>query len=341
MSTRYSAAVRTFLAALVIASGACALRTPADLLTPAQVRTVVERSLPGVTAVDATLDSSGQPVRFVVRGSRDGDPLEAEVGARSGRILATREAGSEERRPVLVVAHRGLAREAPENTLAAIEKAIERGADAIEIDVRGTKDGHFVLMHDAGVDNTTDGTGRVSELTLAEIQALDAGSWFGDGAEFAGERVPTLAEALDAMEGRALPDIDFKGGDAEALVAMLRERGLLDKATIATEYKTQMRDIVAAAPEARVRPTLLLGPADLPGTIESWDPPVLNVIWRGFRPQLIQNIHLEGRLAFFTTLGKRDNEEGMILAIESGADYIQTDNVETLLRLLRARGLHD
>jgi glycerophosphoryl diester phosphodiesterase len=102
------------------------------------------------------------------------------------------------RRP-LVVAHRGASGEAPENTLPAFELARAQQADAVEFDVRVTSDGHFVVIHDATVDRTTNGRGEVVALTLAEIRALDAGSWFDPA--FAGTRVPTLAEVLGWAAG--------------------------------------------------------------------------------------------------------------------------------------------
>jgi glycerophosphoryl diester phosphodiesterase len=94
--------------------------------------------------------------------------------------------------------HRGGGSLGPENTVAAIHLAFLDGADAVEIDVQGTLDQELVLMHDLTVDRTTDGTGAVTSLSLAEIKQLDAGSWFGS--EFAGEPVPTLAEALFAIQ---------------------------------------------------------------------------------------------------------------------------------------------
>jgi glycerophosphoryl diester phosphodiesterase len=89
---------------------------------------------------------------------------------------------------VHVIAHRGGPRYAPENTLAAFRNAIAQGADDLEFDVQMTKDGELVVIHDETVDRTTDGTGAVRDLTLAEIRALDAGN---------GERVPTFREVLD------------------------------------------------------------------------------------------------------------------------------------------------
>jgi glycerophosphoryl diester phosphodiesterase len=95
---------------------------------------------------------------------------------------------------IRVAGHRGAAGRAPENTCASFRLAWELGADMVELDVRLTADGHPVVLHDATLDRTTRGTGRVAERTLAEIRALDAGSHFGPA--FAGERVPGLAEVL-------------------------------------------------------------------------------------------------------------------------------------------------
>src|SRR5262245_46332535 len=88
----------------------------------------------------------------------------------------------------LVIAHRGASSYAPENTLAAFDLALQMGVRHIELDVHLSRDGHLVVIHDDTVDRTTNGSGPVVHYTLAELQALDAGSWFG--AAFAGERIP-------------------------------------------------------------------------------------------------------------------------------------------------------
>nr|WP_245837362.1 glycerophosphodiester phosphodiesterase [Virgibacillus phasianinus] len=98
------------------------------------------------------------------------------------------------------IAHRGASGHAPENTMVAFEKAFEMKADYIEIDVQMTKDGKLVIIHDTTVDRTTDGTGNVGDFTLNELQQLDAGSWFGK--EFAGVKIPTFKEVLDAYRGK-------------------------------------------------------------------------------------------------------------------------------------------
>lgn len=97
-----------------------------------------------------------------------------------------------------VVAHRGASNDAPENTLAAFRLAREQGADWFELDCRQCKGGEVVVMHDETVDRTTNGKGKVAELTLEQLQALDAGSWKDAG--YTGERVPTLKAALELAD---------------------------------------------------------------------------------------------------------------------------------------------
>src|SRR5215813_5859761 len=92
--------------------------------------------------------------------------------------------------PPFTSAHRGFSTIAPENTMPALEAAWKAGATVAEIDVRLSRDGELVLMHDRGLERTTDGRGPVSEMSWAELQRLDAGRWFTDS--FAGTRIPSL-----------------------------------------------------------------------------------------------------------------------------------------------------
>jgi glycerophosphoryl diester phosphodiesterase len=103
----------------------------------------------------------------------------------------------------LIIAHRGDSAARPENTLSAFRQALAVSADMIELDVQLTRDGHVVVLHDATVNRTTDGTGNVREMTLADIKKLDASFPTKFGTQFKGERVPTLAEALEVVRGKA------------------------------------------------------------------------------------------------------------------------------------------
>jgi glycerophosphoryl diester phosphodiesterase len=108
----------------------------------------------------------------------------------------------------LILAHRGARRDAPENTMAAFRLAAEMGADGVELDVQLCKDGEVVVIHNFGVDETTDGSGPVKDFTLAELQELDAGGWHAS--EFAGERIPALAQVLDDLGPRLIINIELK-----------------------------------------------------------------------------------------------------------------------------------
>jgi glycerophosphoryl diester phosphodiesterase len=124
-------------------------------------------------------------------------------------------------RSVLVIAHRGGAHLAPENTLAAFRNAIALGVDMIEIDVHLSKDGHVVVIHDNTVDRTTDGHGRIADLTLAEIKKMDAGKKFDE--KFAGEKVPTLEETMETLNGKVQLLIEIKK-DHDTLYPGLEEK---------------------------------------------------------------------------------------------------------------------
>ncbi|MEE2638057.1 MAG: glycerophosphodiester phosphodiesterase family protein [Acidobacteriota bacterium] len=118
-----------------------------------------------------------------------------------------------ERRRPLVIAHRGSSATHPENTLAACQAAVTAGAEMVEVDLRLTADGQVVLMHDATVDRTTDGTGAVRALTMAEIRRLDAGSWFH--ARNRGEAVPTLDGLLHQIAGQTLLNLEIKCDESD------------------------------------------------------------------------------------------------------------------------------
>ena len=96
--------------------------------------------------------------------------------------------------PPLILGHRGAPREAPENTLASLRRALELGVDGVEYDVRACGSGEIVVFHDARLDRTTDGTGPIAGLDLRGLYGVDAGSWFGR--RFEGEPIPVLDEVL-------------------------------------------------------------------------------------------------------------------------------------------------
>lgn len=151
-----------------------------------------------------------------------------------------------------IISHRGAANLAPENTLAAMRVALDNEVDFVETDVQLTSDGVPVLMHDDTVDRTTDGSGRVSTYTAAQIAKLDAGSWFGG--EYAGERVPTLDEFVDLLgtsNTRAL--VELKGvWPAEAITEVtgsLRARGMVNRIALQSFEIGTLETLASDAPE--------------------------------------------------------------------------------------------
>jgi glycerophosphoryl diester phosphodiesterase len=152
--------------------------------------------------------------------------------------------------PFMVIAHRGASSYAPENTFAAFDLAIRMGVRHIELDVEATRDGHIVVIHDDTVDRTTNGSGPVTSCSLAELQALDAGSWFGAG--FAGERIPAFDEVLGRYKGRVHIHTEIKGrstGVSERTADLVRQHGMIDQVTITSFQKSRLEEIRAYAAE--------------------------------------------------------------------------------------------
>jgi glycerophosphoryl diester phosphodiesterase len=132
-----------------------------------------------------------------------------------------------------IAAHRGGCTDYPENTLAAFRAALRLGASMIELDLRRSADGAIVVLHDAKVDRTTNGRGRLNRLELSEIRALDAGSW--KHARFAGERIPTLEEVLGIVPRHVWLNLQIKYGEpiAADVARRLAAAGRLNHAFLA------------------------------------------------------------------------------------------------------------
>lgn len=123
---------------------------------------------------------------------------------------------------IFLWAHRGASAEAPENTLAAFELALQQGAGGIELDVHLSRDGVPMVIHDETLERTTNERGAVSARTAAELQRLDAGSWFAPG--FSGEEVPTLEQVLQLVGEQARINIEIKSSAAGAAVLDVLQR---------------------------------------------------------------------------------------------------------------------
>jgi glycerophosphoryl diester phosphodiesterase len=159
-----------------------------------------------------------------------------------------------------IIAHRGASAYEPENTLRAFQRAMDMGATMMELDVHLTRDGHPVVMHDANVARTTNGTGQIAELSLAEIRRLDAGS---------GERVPTLGEVIDLVRGRAQLYIELKGQQTPAaVVRALRQMAFCDQAIAGSFYPWLPQRVKFLEPA--VRTSVLIAARDRQADFVDW-----------------------------------------------------------------------
>ncbi len=149
----------------------------------------------------------------------------------------------------LVLAHRGANKVAPQNTIPAFQKALEFNADGIETDVHLSKDGEVVICHNYTVDETSNGSGLVSELTLAELKAMDFGSYFSEN--FKGVTLPTLPELLDIVKGMSLINIEIKPPKKDndlvkRVVEEIHKYGILENSIVSCfnpECIKQVKDI--------------------------------------------------------------------------------------------------
>ena len=249
----------------------------------------------------------------------------------------------------MLVAHRGGSRLAPENTLVAFRQARERWrADMLELDVRLTRDGHVVVIHDATVDRTTDGSGRVCDLTLGEIQSLDAGYRFADlsGAHtFRGQglRVPTLEEVLVALTDIWITVECKEAPAARPLAEVVARHGAEDRVLIAAE-KEKWRRGAAGYPGpwgvSKPQGLLFFLLHRLPGG--SPYVPAADVLqvpewWKGVRivtPRFVREAH---RLNIPVQVWTVDDEADMRRLLDWGVDGIQTDRPDVLARVLTER----
>jgi glycerophosphoryl diester phosphodiesterase len=154
-----------------------------------------------------------------------------------------------------VFAHRGYSSRAPENTMAAFALAVKAGCAGLETDAHLTADGRVALIHDENTRRTTDKAGRVAAMTMAELQALDAGSWFG--VAFAGERIPELKQLLELVKPRNLAiilelknNVNRYPGLEQAVLMEVRRFGMLGRVVFSSFNHASMATLKELAPKA-------------------------------------------------------------------------------------------
>lgn len=246
----------------------------------------------------------------------------------------------------LVSGHRGAGGElgviAPENTLSSVRAAVALGVDFIETDPRPTKDGVLVNMHDTSVTRTTDGTGEVDQMTLAEVQALaiDAGELQGD---FSCERVPTIEEVLAAAKGKVHVLLDANKTDrVDLLVAAVQKTGTVDWVLFDTDSVDKIDEAIALEPALRTM-IRVADEAELDSELKHFaaHPPVIVEIHSGgSAKEMAPAIHAAGNRAlqdmFITDLAAGLDDDPSLYGqlFDLGVDIGQTDRPDLMLRYL-------
>lgn len=243
--------------------------------------------------------------------------------------------------PVFVIAHRGFSGAAPENTLAAFEKAIEAGSDMIELDVHLSSDGQVVVIHDDTLNRTTNSKGKVSHHTLQELKQLDAGSWFGS--QFSGEKIPTLKEVLELVRGRILVNIELKMGDlgpysmkdlADRSLQEVEKTGVVNQTLFSSFDPSVLERIHEKNP--RILMVLVYNKSwSFTQEVTGGRPiPVLSCRGTVLTQTNISNAHQRGIKVFVWTL---NTEEHMVHFLNMGVDGIITDHPDRLIKILQKR----
>ena len=254
----------------------------------------------------------------------------------------------------LVIGHRGYSQFAPENTLPSFELALAAGADLVELDYQHSKDGKLVVIHDHELDRTTDAAKRwgrkhieVETKTAAEIQSLDAGSWFDP--KHAGTRIPLLAEALDTIQRGGVALIERKAGAPADCIKLLREKGLINHVVVQSFDWEYLRGIHEQEPEQVLG---ALGPPDrLPdGKKPSGITKELNVTWldelqkagakvavwnQKVSREAVQLAHQRGLKVWVYTV---DDPALANELLDMGIDGIITNNTSVIWKTIALRG---
>lgn len=234
-----------------------------------------------------------------------------------------------------ISAHRGNSGLAPENTLATFQKTLDMGVDFIEIDVRTSKDNQLVILHDGTLNRTTNGTGPIANLTLAEIKQLKANKgWEG---QFPDERIPTLEETLQLVEKwnkqkntKTYIYVDCKQVDPKPLLKLMKQYHL-DKESVYYGDDDFLEKLKMEDPLSKRMPSL--NKADeMEAKIKRLAPYAFDVNWLKMNAQLVKDIHEKNVRVYSDVLGPLDQAANYKKAKELGVDLIQTDHVKSVYR---------
>jgi glycerophosphoryl diester phosphodiesterase len=306
-----------------------AVEIDADDVTPEICQEFHRR---GIKVQAKVLDRADRPEMWDRMASAGVDWLQTDLAE---DILARRLLEKESARRVKVAHHRGASHYAPENTLDALRKAVSLRADYVEFDIRTTRDGTFVLLHDGSLDRTTSASGPVRQHQAGEIAKLDAGSWFSR--YFRGAGVPTLDEFLAAAAPTGIGlYVDAKDIPPEALADALSRHGVIDRAVVyqGTEYLARLKEI---NPAIRRMPPLR-DASQIESLATRIQPYAVDTNWKILSKDLIDRCHAHNIKVFSDAIGSHETIKHYQQAIRDGIDVIQTDHPIRVLRAVELLG---
>jgi len=240
----------------------------------------------------------------------------------------------------LIIAHRGDAKYAPENTLAAFELAIAKGVDAIEFDLHQSRAGGLVVHHDYTLNRTTTGSGQVSDFTLKELSSLDAGSWFDPN--YAGEAIPTLNEVIELGKGRIRFEIEVRCATIQFLkdvINELEEHSVIDDVEITSPHIPLLHNVRTLHKELRVGyfvpPFPLwkstdLGVQHLIQWMKLMDAHVAHLPIPMIIPPIVDDLHKQNITVHGANLNEADEIQ---TALRLGLDQFSTDAIHLAMEL--------
>jgi glycerophosphoryl diester phosphodiesterase len=239
-------------------------------------------------------------------------------------------------RPI-IIAHRGDKAHAPENTLAAFKLAAENGADAIEFDVKLTADGRVIVLHDPTVDRTTNGTGKISQLPLAEVKELDAGRRFSE--LFRGERIPTLDEVFETVGEQLHINIELTNyatpfdSLVPKVVDLVKKHGLQNRMLFSSFFARNLQMTRLLLPDVPRGLLCMRGRLGAWARMFSWrgDFFALHPYFTDTNPGLVDRVHSAGKRVHVWTVNP---EEDLKRMVGLGVDAIITDDPALALQLL-------
>ena len=232
---------------------------------------------------------------------------------------------------MFVIGHRGAPALAPENTLPSFMKAIELGVDYIELDVRASKDGKLVIIHDETVNRTTDAKGPVSSYTLTSLRKLDAGRWFGE--EFKDVRIPTIEEVLGLVKDKTSVVIHIKHeGIEEKVLKAVREYDIIHGCIIMAPLTVSKR-IKLSEPIIPIQADLPeINPRDAIDMLAENLVDIASIHISNLNKNLVKLCHRSGLLV---NVWDVDRPEQVEKCKECEVEFVTTNDPKTVLETLR------